>query len=118
MRKFIINFNRYWERRKTADEVFRLTRDYNSKWQRWVCRYHLYLHKDDYSTRDLLSHPKSRTEYIKLLEHLHTEMQEVFFSSFFDSRDHYDGCRYYLKSLRSFTLHYPLLWFVRFRLRF
>ena len=103
---------------KQAHVLFKLTRDYNSRWERWVCRYHLYLHENDYSPRVWLTYPKSRVEYIKTITHLLQEMEEVYYGSFFDSREHYDGCRLYLRTLLSFTHHYPLLWFLLFRLRF
>jgi hypothetical protein len=103
---------------KQADLLFKLTRDYNSRWERWVCRYHLYLQENDYSPRQHLTYPTSRVEYIKTIARYLQEMEEVYYGSFFDSREHYDGCRLYLKSMLTFTRHYPLLWLLRFRLRF
>ena len=116
--KKIITLRKRIDRLKEANLLFKLTRDYNSRWERWVCRYHLYLHLGDYSPRMLLTYPKSRKEYIKTTIQLLAEMEEVYRGSFFDSREHYDKCRLYLRSLLSFTHHYPLLWFLRFRLRF
>lgn len=105
-------------RLRTANDLFNDTIEYQNKWQRWVCRYHLYVVKDDYSTRDKLSHPGNREEYIKFIEHLYKEMQQVFYDGFFDNRTHYDMCRLYLKQLLIFTRQYPLLWFWHFRLHF
>lgn len=118
MRKFFNRLRKMCFRYKQASQLFKLTRDYNSRWQRWVCRYHLYLVKGDYQPMVALSKPTSRREYIKQVAHLCDEMHEVYYGGFFDSREHYEGCALYIKSLLAFTLHYPLLWFVRFRLRF
>ena len=114
----MIPFKKLLFRYKQANVLFKLTRDYTSRWERWVCRYHLYLHENDYSPRQYLTHPNSRSEYIKTIAHFLQEMEDVYYGSFFDSREHYDGCRLYLKTLLTFTRHYPLLWFLRFRLRF
>lgn len=103
---------------KQASLVFKMTRDYSAKWLRFVCRYHLYIKEGDYSLRYAFEHPKSRKEFIKLIEHQLQEIEQVFYGSFFDKREHYDGCKLYLKCLHSFAIHYPLLFFVRFRLRF
>jgi hypothetical protein len=114
----MIPFKKLLFRYKQANVLFKLTRDYNSRWERWVCRYHLYLHENDYSPRWYLSYPTSRIAHKKTIALYLREMEEVYYGSFFDSREHYDGCRLYLKTLLTFTHHYPLLWFLRFRLRF
>lgn len=119
MKKIITTLQKKLFRLKQANVLFKLTRLYNSRWQRWVCRYHLYIHEGDYTTpRSLLTLPNSRKEHIKTTIQLLAEMEEVYRGSLFDSREHYDNCRLYLKSLLSFTRHYPLLWFLHFRLRF
>lgn len=83
---------------------------------RWVCRYHLYVEKDDYSLREKFQKPQSRKAMIQLCNQCLQEMKWVESNGLFDCRLHYDYCLILLKQLRSFTQHYPLLWFLVFRL--
>lgn len=105
-------------RLKQAWIAFNETRTYNAYWLRHVCRYHLYIVEDDYSPRNHFGHPKNREAFIETIKHHLEEIEKVHYLGLYDKREHYDGCKSYLKHLLSFATHYPFLWFVRFRLRF
>lgn len=95
--------------------MFRETRRYEVKWLRLVCRYHLYLREGDYTLRELFCSPRGLAAFRKQIDICLRECDKVYYLGLYDSRQHYDGCRLYLRTLRSFCEHYPITWLVVFR---
>lgn len=104
-----------FSRWREAVRLFRATREYEVMWLRWVCRYHLYVSENDYALRSLFCRPRSLRAFRKQVESSLRECEEVYRMGLYDSRQHYDGCRLYLRTLRSFCKHYPMTWRVMFR---
>lgn len=106
---------KYFVRWREAVRLFRETREYEVKWLRWVCRYHLYLREGDYTLRELFCSPRGLAAFRKQIDICLRECDKVYYLGLYDSRQHYDGCRLYLRTLRSFCEHYPITWRVVFR---
>lgn len=100
---------------REAVQLFHATRTYDAKWLRWVCRYHLYVSDNDYALRSLFCRPRSLRAFRGQVESSLRECEEVYRMGLYDSRQHYDGCRLYLRTLRSFCKHYPITWMIVFR---
>lgn len=102
--------------------LFRRTRNYEEGVPyeelclRWVCRYHLFVKKGDYSVIDKFKKPKSRWVFINMCSTLIREMDAVEDWGFMDSREIYDNIRIMLHRLRAYAKHYPLIWWLVFRL--
>jgi len=83
---------------------------------RWVCRYHLFIFKDDYAIIQKFQKPTTRQAFVNLCTRMIREMDYVERAALMDSRDIYDRTRMLLHRLRAYAIHYPVLWWITFRL--
>lgn len=101
-----------------AVRLFIEVKAYNNKWERFVCRYHLYKAENDYSLiLKIRGDVHDKKDYLNLLQTCRDDMEWVFQNGLFDVREHYDSCRLLLAKLESYTKHYPLLWYVVFKIK-
>ncbi len=84
---------------------------------RWICRYHLYLHKNDYTLQHKFQHPKSKNSFVALCQLCLRETQQTLDWHLFDRYEHYYNNRLLLHQLIAYTKHYPVLWHLVFKCR-
>lgn len=115
--------NKKLYRIKQAWNLFKSVRDNDKKGYsinrdlRFCYFYYLQLN-DDNGFRQWFSNPKNRKSFIRHCDEALKGVNDSELNGLIESRQQYDKCRLLLKQLRIFATRFPLLYHLRFDLRF